>query len=131
MTTQDRWRRAITQARAAGAIVQTNVKVCCHGCTTREDLDMTEEQQESTPYAYFLSTQGRRVRFVGTARPGNLNRGVRGEPTDETRDVCYFAHGNGGGQILADAFRAEGFDVDWDGTERKSVGVVLRIKVPA
>lgn len=119
MNTKQRYERAIRVARAAGVTVKTNVRRCCDSCTTAADLDMTEQEIETEPYAYFLNTQGRQVNFRD------------GEPTEKTNAVTYFGHGNGGGEVVAAAFREQGFDVEWDGTDMKKVGVVLKAKVAA
>lgn len=111
-----RWRLALGAARSAGVHVRTNVKVCCHSCTTHADLGMALEEIDVTPYAYFLSTQGRRVRFT---KAGDVS------PLTE-HDVCYFTWGNGSAPALVKAFRDQGFDVEWDGSDHRTVAVRLR-----
>lgn len=115
ITTKQRWMRAIAEAKAGGVVVKTNVNVCCGGCTRPEDIGLTGDERAFKAYAYFLSTQGRRVRFDKD-----------GEVHVKTRDVVYFSWGNGAGQILVDAFRSHGFAVEWGGTQADAVGVVLR-----
>lgn len=119
-TVHARWKRAITKARRQGVNVVTNVNVCCHSCTTHADLNMREEDIGSVPYAYFLRTQGRRVRFLKT-----------GAVAPSTNEICYFSHGGDSGHRVAQAFRDEGFEVEWDGTETKTIGVRLREKAGA
>lgn len=121
MTPKERWTRAIDKTRRAGVHVRINVNVCCYGCTTAADIGLTDEELESVPYAMILRTQGRRVKFTQ----------VTGEVADSTSDVAYFQWGNGAGGSIAEAFRSEGFAVEWDGTDAKRVGVVLREKVTA
>lgn len=115
-STKQRWDRAIRNARKAGVTVKVNVRVCCYSCTTPTMLDMTDEEAKTEPYAWIIGTQGQAVRFDR----------VTGDPRPETHDVPHFKHGNGAGRALADAFRAEGFEVEWDGSDARAVGVRLR-----
>lgn len=115
-STRQRWDRAIRNARKAGVTIAVNVRICCYSCTTPEHLGMTDEEEKTEPYAWIIGTQGQAVRFDRTT----------GEPRPETHDVPHFKWSNGAGQILAEAFRAEGFKVEWDGDDARAVGVVLR-----
>lgn len=115
LTLVQRWRRALSAARKAGVHVKTNVDQCCGSCTRPEDIGLTAGERKTTPYAYFLRSQGRRVRFTKT---GDLH--------PSTRNHVYFSWANGAATVLAAAFRQEGFTVEWDGTDACAVGVHLR-----
>lgn len=117
---KQRLHRALVATRREGVKVRQNVSSCCRGCISPEDLGAEEGQ----PYAYTFGGQGNGYRWdehgeVATYRSPQVWEHNR------TVNRLYFNHGNGAAQILADALRAEGFEVEWDGTDFETVTVVL------
>ena len=113
LTVKQRWDDALKAVRSAGVVVKTNVNVCCHSCTLMSDLGL--EEDATVPYAYFLRTQGRRVSFTAA-----------GAVSKSTSDVVFFNWTGEAAVRLVSAFRAQGFEIDWDGTAARAVGIKLR-----
>lgn len=126
MTNQQiRFENAIKALRKDGVKIRQNVQKCCRGCIGYEDLNMKDETQ---PYAYTYGGQG----FATSWSEGALYRrdklrksrnyyGMSIRPEESV----MFNWGNGSAEKVAEAFRAEGFEVVWDGSEFSCVEVKL------
>lgn len=126
-TTKERWNTAIKAARKAGVAVRQNVSGCCNGCA-EPFKGVKSFDEDTTPYAWFIAAQGSGIRWDESGRKAIASRERYGYGADNIQDVTiYFNHGNGSAPALVEAFRAEGFEVEWDGEQHSSVGV----KVPA
>lgn len=126
-TTKERWNTAIKAARKAGVAVRQNVSGCCNGCA-EPFKGVKSFDEDTTPYAWFIAAQGSGIRWTENGKKALANRDRYGYGgRDVTEVTVYFNHGNGSAPALAEAFRAEGFEVDWDGEQHSAVGV----KVPA
>lgn len=117
ITTQDRWNAAVYELRKAGIKFRTNVRKCCRGCITDEDLRMTDADQ---PYGFTYGGQGCAIKWEG------------GEPVEQGRSwsrdmvpatVAYVNHGNGAAETIAAVFASHGFAVEWDGSEYRCVEI--------
>lgn len=138
-TTEDCYKAAVRFVRAAGVTVRLNVPSATRGSTTLVQLGIPD--WTSTPYAWTWAGQGNRVRWVdgemysgdGFERYWRQTRDRQGLRTAarlaqyRAKDVCWYHGGPGidAARVVADAFKAEGFEVDWDGTEHKAVTVKL------
>lgn len=122
-TTKERWAKAIKAARKAGVAIRQNVSSCCRGCA--EPFKTTKNfESETTPYAWTFGGQGMALRWAG-----NGERAVVSPDRYSYREVTdvavFFNHGNGSAQRIVDAFRAEGFEVKWDGDQASCVEVTV------
>lgn len=123
-TTQERFLTAIKDARGKGAKVRQNVQKCCRSCITPEDLGLAKGFE--TPLAYTFGGQGNAIYWDAQGNPVIRTGSYTGWSRRRTfitkpEDSAYFNHDNGGGAIIADAMRAQGFEVEWDGTEAQCV----------
>jgi len=71
------------------------------------------------PYAYTYGGQGNAIYWDNDGNPFIRPTARRTKPESE----AIFNHGNGGGQLIADAMREQGFEVEWDGSDLWSVVV--------
>ena len=126
-TTKERWTTAIKAARKAGVAVRQNVSGCCNGCA-EPFKGVKSFDEESTPYAWFIAAQGSGIRWDESGRKAVASRERYGYGARDVEDVTiYLNHGNGSAPALVEAFRAEGFEVEWDGEQSSCV----EVKVPA
>lgn len=126
-TTKERWTKAVKAARKAGVAIRQNVSGCCNGCA-EPFKGVKSFDEDTTPYAWFIAAQGSGIRWDESGRKAVASRDRYGYGATEVENVViYFNHGNGAAEHVAAAFRAEGFEVDWDGEQHSAVGV----KVPA
>lgn len=139
MTTQNRYNAAIRAAKAAGVTVRINVEAATRGSVTPAQIGV--QDVNSDRYAFTWAGQGNRVRWVdGEAYSGEryarFMRQTRQRRYLRTpdklaqyraTDVCWYHGGPGAdaARVLADAFKTEGFEVDWDGTAYRAVIVKL------
>ena len=127
-TAQERWNAAVKDLRTRVPAVRINFRrSCCLGCATPEALGF---DPATTPYALTFGGQGSAfawwngVMVYAADRAKHVRRGwgrFQGRPVDRE----YFRHGGGVGEIIADTFREHGFTVEWDGTESKTVMVLM------
>jgi len=127
-TDKARWMRATKALRKDGVKFLSNVQKCCRGCIDAETLGL-KEGDTTTPYGYTYGGQGGRVtwsEYSGHAeqKSETRNRGFRYNREVEPVTV-YINHGNGSGEKIAEAFRAEGLKVEWDGSESACVEVTF------
>lgn len=124
--TQARWNKAIKDARAAAKEagvpikIRQNVMSCCRGCLTHEDLGLTKDSEIAV--AYTFGGQGNRIQW----RSGNPVTEVKKKKGDwyakaTLETEAYWNHENGSAPFLQEAFEANGFEVDWDGTDSQCV----------
>lgn len=125
-TTQDRYAAAVKAIRKSGVAIRQNVSACCRGCA--EPFKTTKGfDAETTPYAWNFGGQGGAIRWSGngeyTYLPSDTYRyGRSGNPSTQK---VYFNHGNGSAERIVAAFKAEGFEVEWDGEQRSCVEVTV------
>lgn len=119
-TPRERWNAAIKAARAAGTAIQQNIAGCCYSCSEpfkgNKKVDL-----ESTPLAFFIYAQENGIKWHAD---GKAVAPKTWGYAEETKTV-YFHHRNGGAQAVLDAFKAQGFQAEWDGTTSDCVKVVV------
>lgn len=118
-----RFMAATRDIRKAGVTWRTNVRSCCRGCVTGEQLGLVGDEDETTPYAWTFGGQGCATKWDHDGQPVTPNR-WDARDTDELR--VYINHGNGSARRVVDAFTARGFDVEWDGSNHQCVMVIVR-----
>jgi len=119
-STEARFKRAIKAIRAEGIIWKSNVRQCCRGCVSHTQLGLASTDS-TEPYAWTFGGQGHAIRWDENGDVRKSDKGWR----SETFTYAYINWGNGSAQKVADAFRAEGFEVEWDGTDSDTVTVTL------
>lgn len=127
MEMQDRFQTAIKEARKEGAKVRQNVQQCCRSCVTYQKLGFkTEEERDTTPLAWTYGGQGSAYSWPDDKGPV-YRQATRsfGRRSQARVDRIYFNHDNGGGEIIAEAMKRNGFTVDWDGSFAQCVVVVF------
>lgn len=124
-TTKERWNTAIKAARKAGVTIRQNVQACCTGCA--EPFKATKNfDEDTTPYAWNFAGQGSALKWDESGRKAIASRERYGYGADNVEYVTvYFNHGNGSAPALAEAFRAEGLEVIWDGEQHSAVAVTV------
>lgn len=120
-----RWGRAVKSIRKSGIHFRTNIMQCCRGCVDAEKLNLKDETQ---PYGWTFGGQGFWIKFNEdglpyTAAEPHVRRRF-GYDYDKPKSAMI-NWGNGSAETIAAAFRAEGFQVNWDGSEYECVEVVL------
>lgn len=137
-TTEERFEAAVAAVHAQGVTLKLNVMACCNGCAGPADIGLTDETLATTPHAWTLGSQGNELVW-DNGKPRFLNEMPEDDEDDEfesfgrrnyTRpaDVLFFNHGGPelkAGQALAEAFRGQGFTVEWNGTDAETVQVHL------
>lgn len=114
-TPQQRFNATLKAIRKRGIAFRLNVKKCCRGCIGWED-DLKLES-EDWPHAYLYGSQGSGTKWLSD-----------GDPVDVT--THYINHSSVEvANVVAEEFRAHGFEIDWDGTEYRCVGVIVRREV--
>lgn len=119
LTPRERWNLAIKAARKTGVKIQQNIPGCCNGCSEPFKGVKTFDPA-STPAAWFIAAQDQGIKWHedGLAvLPGDFTY-------TDTKSV-YFNHANGGAQAVADAFREQGFEVEWTGNDAQCVKVAV------
>ena len=132
---EQQYKQAQIDAQAAGAVVVENVMSCCRGCV---DLSIPDGKA----HAWSFAGQGNELVWTH-GNPFYLPENEEYEeddydersgedcgyylPPEEPKPAedVYWYHGDGGGEIIAKAFRDRGFTVEWDGTEHTAVLVKL------
>jgi hypothetical protein len=132
-TAETRFNAAVTAVQAQGVPFFLNVMACCQGCTTPDQVGLTHETVETTPHAWTFGGPGNELLW-DDGRPV-----FRDELTEDDDDyeagrrnytspaeVLYVNHGGPdmkAAQVVTEAFRGQGFLVEWDGSESDSVEV--------
>jgi hypothetical protein len=139
-TTQERYKAAVAAVKAAGVTVRVNVRAATRGSVTHEQLGTTADMADNNPRAWTYGGQGDAIAWRdGEAHSGSAylrlvartrdRRFVSPAAFEQTRaKAVYWYHGGPGteaAQKVADAFRAHGFTVEWDGTAGQAVVVTL------
>lgn len=119
-TQQDRFKAAIKAIRARGVRFVQNVGQKQYD----ERLGMTEEQEKATPYAWTDGRQGSNYTWRDD-RPAMVSPRGKHQLRVQPLRQLFVNHSNGAGQIVAEEFRAQGFTVEWDGTDMRSVVLVF------
>lgn len=117
-TERARWMRATKAIRKDGIKFLANVQACCRGCIGSEKLGMDEDSEQA--YGYTYGGQGNRISWdehtgLAVQKQDRWNR--------SSSVTAYINHGNGSAERIAAAFRAEGFEVTWNGSEAACVEV--------
>lgn len=136
---EQRWNDAINQIRERGVIIRENVEMCCRSCIGARELGLTEEEYETKPWAYTYGSQLAGYGWLGDVlvnyndEAGSYEVGCEGTEIwvsrpelDRYLDVVYFCYPDGPqdpANIIAEVFKANGFDIKWDGTSDKYVGI--------
>lgn len=137
-TIETRFEAAVSAVQAQGVTLKLNVMACCNGCANASHLGLTDETLETTPHAWTLGSQGNELVW-DNGKPRFFNELPEDDEDEEfesfgrrdyTRpaNVLYFNHGGPdlkAAQALAEAFRGQGFTVEWSGTDAESVQVHL------
>lgn len=135
-TIEERFNAAVLAAQGTGGSVGVypNYDSCCRSCAFYE-----LEQDHAHPFAFFFKQQGHEIRFIDGI-PHNVEEMWNDDFEDfdeDEEDVAlseYFRRATHtywyfneleAGKAVADAFRAEGFEVVWDGTEGAAVKVLF------
>lgn len=128
-TTKERYAAAVKAIRKSGVAIRQNVQACCPGCA--EPFKTTKGfDAETTPYAWNFGGQGGALKWAGNGDKALLTDGYLGYGGAERASVTvYFNHGNGSAERIVEAFRAEGFDVKWDGEQHSCVEVTVPARV--
>lgn len=128
-TTKERYAAAVKAIRKSGVAIRQNVQACCPGCA--EPFKATKNfDAETTPYAWNFGGQGDALKWAGNGDKALLTDGYLGYGGAERSSVTvYFNHGNGSAERIVEAFRAEGFDVKWDGEQHSCVEVTVPARV--
>lgn len=144
-TIEERFHAAVELARAQGVHVRLNVMTCCRSCTTSTDLGLpSDEAMKTTPNAFQYGGQGQELIWRNGEpfyREEPYETAVDDDGDEEYYDFAprrnreeraahdvFFSHGGPdltAASALTEAFRAQGFAVDWDGTMFNSVHVQL------
>ena len=127
--TQERYLSAIKALRKQGIKFRQNVSKCCRGCILPEDIGLNADSIETQPYGYTYGGQGQAIGWVnGTpvnrADQAKINRRWGWQYNSEVAEKSvYINWGNDAGRAIAAAFRDQGFDVEWDGSDHSCVVV--------
>lgn len=123
-TVKERYAAAVKAVRKSGVAIRQNVQACCGGCA--EPFKTTKGfDAETTPYAWNFGGQGGALRWDGGFADAGTDR-YSYRTTEAESVAVYFNHGNGSAERIVAAFKAEGFEVEWDGEQHSCVIV----KVP-
>lgn len=121
-TTKERYAAAVKAIRKSGVAIRQNVQACCSGCA--EPFKTTKGfDAETTPYAWNFGGQGGALKWAENGREALLPSDYF--YADRTDVTVYFNHGNGSAERIVAAFKAEGFDAEWDGEQHSAVKVTI------
>lgn len=115
MTTQDSYRAAVRTLTKQGIKFRSNVRECCRGCIGSEKLGMKDENQ---PYGYTYGSQG--SAFYWNENGEAVQKEEWGSRYEKAEEI-YINHGNGSAAYIVEAFREQGIEAEWDGTEYSCV----------
>lgn len=116
-----RYDRAVKSLRKDGVHFRTNMMKCCRGCITGEDLGVKSEDQ---PYGYTYGGQGGWVKFNEDGLPYEKEESRWKGDYRLARDI-FINWGNGSAEKIVEAFKAQGFEVQWNGNDWDTVRVIL------
>lgn len=133
LTTETRWRNALAEVQSKGVLVYDNYPACCGSCAYAE----IEDTHPGTDHISFINSQGRGVKFInGVAYNYEMEAEYDEDTDDYTNEVevtrlaerVYWTHSTGrAAHVAFDAFVAQGFEVDWNGSDARCV----EVKFPA
>lgn len=128
-TTKERYAAAVKAIRKSGVTIRQNVSACCRGCA--EPFKNSKGfDAETTPYAWNFGGQGMGLKWAEKGDKALLADGYLGYGGAERASVTvFFNHGNGSAERIVAAFRAEGFEVKWDGEQSSCVEVTVPARV--
>ena len=110
---QARYARAILALDKVGVMVLENYPACCGSCASAEMASLGLD--ESTKTAWFISEQGHNI-FWRDGQPWESEEWSDAPTEERPKKVVYWNHsGHGVGDLIAQAFRDQGFEVDFDG----------------
>jgi hypothetical protein len=114
---QARYARAILALAEQEVMVLENYPSCCGSCASSEMANAGLGENDKT--AWFISEQGHGI-FWRDGQPWEREEYSDAPDEERPKKVVYWNHsGHGVGSLIAEAFRAEGFEVDWDGSPTK------------
>jgi len=126
MTTETRFKDAIKGIRSIKIDnrvqfgVRVNVMSCCRGCAQIPD---------TKPYIWTFGGQDNAFGwFEGEAYDRSAIKKAKDyyrRPTKPLKDVYFYFTDISVAEVAKDAFTAQGFEVEWDGTEGQAVLVKL------
>lgn len=125
-TTKERYAAAVKAIRKSGVAIRQNVQACCRGCA--EPFKTTKNfDEETTPFAWNFGGQGGALRWSGNGQETYLPSDTYryGRQANPSTQKVYFNHGNGSAERIVEAFKAEGFEVEWDGEQHSCVEVIV------
>ncbi len=123
-TTKERYAAAVKAIRKSGVAIRQNVMACCRGCA--EPFKTTKSfDPETTPYAWNFGGQGRALRWAEDGEKAIRDNSRSYGYSEVTTETVYFNHGNGSAERIVEAFKAEGFEVTWDGEQHSCVEVTV------
>jgi hypothetical protein len=112
-----RYGRAILSIAEQGVMVLENYPMCCGSCASAEMANAGLGEDDKV--AYFISEQGHGI-FWKDGEPWEREEWEDARPEERPKKHVYWNHsGEDTAEILTKAFRAEGFDVTWDGNPAK------------
>lgn len=117
-TDQIRFSNAMKTIRRAGIVTRINLMSCCRGCA----------QLPSGDLLWTFGGQGGAHSWVDgkmVSRDARNRLAKRGygsiNPRDFVKEEFFFFEGIEAAKVAQAAFTAEGFTVDWDGTEQQAL----------
>lgn len=128
VNTAQRWSNAIQEIKHSDITVRENVDAECGCCINWEDLGLSSPDE-----AFAFTYEDGRYFFHHDVlvledyedEDDDDDEDVSSAPTLTPLTAIYFNHGNGAGEQIAAAFKSNGFDVDWDGTDEMTVTILL------
>jgi hypothetical protein len=133
LTTKARYAAAVKALKAADVTTRINVRQCCRGCVSPEQLGLTDDTTATQPYAWTYGGQGGALRWdPATGEPVEDLPRRRGWGSTTSSSAGVFAYWNHGGpdlvaaRAVVDAFTAQGFEVEWNGSEHQCPIVTVK-----
>lgn len=112
LTPLQRFNRVKKQLASFDIALRANVMSCCRSCATEEEASISSWD---IPNVWHYGGQGNRIKW---------------QKWDTDFDTYWFNHGNlsdSQKKIVVLAFEDSGFNVTWDYSDNKSIGVTNRI----
>lgn len=117
---KERWQEAVKVIRAQGITARQNARKCCRGCLT---IDLNNELGPDARWAFTYGSQLSGFRWDSDTIM--MKREGRGAGAYKAEGVYWYFKSEGVAQIVKDAFEAQGFTVDWDGSPMQAVRVLV------
>lgn len=130
ITVEHRYLTALSQIQDKGVLVFDNYPSCCGSCTYAE----IEQDHPGTDHISFHNSQGRKLIFKN-GMPYNEEESDDEEDEDNYNPAPFTRPATElwwnfstmkAAKTTAEVFKDNGFDVDWNGTEYRAVGIVFK-----